>query len=220
MTDPDQHARTLAAEAAQDNDATGWFDRLYAEAEGGEAVVPWASRVPHPLLVEWADAVDLRGDGAPALVVGCGYGDDAEFAAGRGFSVTAFDVSPTAIAAVRDRFPDSRVHYVAADLFELPEAWREAYDLVIEIFTVQALPLRLREPAVAAIAATVAPGGRLIVIQRRRPDGPPGEGPPWPLTREELDLFTAAGLRAEQIELIPDAEGPGARWRAEFRRPA
>jgi SAM-dependent methyltransferase len=219
MTDPDQHVRGLAAESARDDDAIGWFERLYAEAESGEAVVPWDSRVPHPLLVEWADAVVLRGDGAFALVVGCGYGDDAEFAAERGFSVTAFDVSPSAIAGVRARFPDSRVQYVVADLFELPEAWREAYDLVVEIFTVQALPLRLREPAVAAIAATVAPGGRLIVIQRCRPDGPPPEGPPWPLTREDLDLFTAAGLRAEQIELIPDADGFGARWRAEFRRP-
>ncbi|NUR72996.1 MAG: class I SAM-dependent methyltransferase [Hamadaea sp.] len=219
MTDPDQHARALAAEAAADNDATGWFERLYAEAEAGDATVPWDTKVPHPLLVEWADAVQLQGGGEPALVIGCGYGDDAEFAAARGFDVTAFDVSPSAIAGVRDRFPGSSVHYVAADLFELPPAWRQAYQLVIEIFTVQALPVRLREAAVAAISETVAPGGRLIVIQRRRPDGPVPDGPPWPLTRADIDLFTANGLVADQIELLPDADGNGARWRAEFRRP-
>jgi len=219
MTDPDHHARALAAEFAGRNDATGWFERLYAEAEAGDAAVPWDTKVPHPLLVEWADTVGLRGTGEPALVVGCGYGDDAEFAAARGFDVTAFDVSPSAIAGVRDRFPDSSVHYVAADLFELPSSWLQAYQLVIEIFTVQALPIRLREAAVAAISATVAPGGQLIVIQRWREDGPAPEGPPWPLTRADLELFEQNGLRAEQIELLPDAAGNGARWRAEFRRP-
>ncbi|MEV6971690.1 class I SAM-dependent methyltransferase [Hamadaea sp. NPDC051192] len=220
MTDPDQHARALAAEAAANNDATGWFERLYAEAEAGTAAVPWDSKVPHPLLVEWADAVELHGHGEPALVIGCGYGDDAEFAAARGFEVTAFDVSPSAIAGVRARFPGSAVHYVAADLFELPEAWRQAYQLVVEIFTVQALPVRLREAAVAAICETVAPGGRLIVIQRWRPDGPVPEGPPWPLTRADIELFTANGLTAEQVEMLPDADGASARWRAEFRRDA
>ncbi|MEV0269047.1 class I SAM-dependent methyltransferase [Hamadaea sp. NPDC050747] len=220
MTDPDLHARALAAEAAANNDATGWFERLYAEAEAGEAAVPWDTRVPHPLLVDWADAVGLHGHGEPALVIGCGYGDDAEFAAARGFGVTAFDVSPSAVAGVRARFPESTVDYVAADLFELPSAWRQAYQLVIEIFTVQALPERLREAAVAAICETVAPGGRLIVIQRQRPDGPAPEGPPWPLTRADIDLFTANGLAAVQVELLPDASGNGARWRAEFRRPA
>lgn len=216
MTDPDQHARALAAAALRDNDATSWFEHLYAEAEAGDAQVPWDTRVPHPLLVAWADEVQLRGDGAPALVVGCGYGDDAEFAAERGFAVTAFDVSPSAISGVRKRFPDSPVHYVAADLFELPQDWQQAYQLVVEIFTVQALPRSLRQAAVAAIASTVAPGGRLLVVQRKLIEE--FEGPPWPLTRDELDLFAAQGLREERVELIPDEEGTGARWRAEYRR--
>ncbi|NUT36691.1 MAG: class I SAM-dependent methyltransferase [Hamadaea sp.] len=226
MTDPDQHARDLAAAALRDNDATGWFEHLYAEAEAGDAVVPWDTRVPHPLLAEWAtspqaqEGATLRGDNvggpAPALVVGCGYGDDAEFLAERGFAVTAFDVSPSAISGVRKRFPDSAVRYLAADLFELPLDWRQAYQLVVEIFTVQALPRSLRRPAVAAIASTVAPGGRLLVIQRKLIED--FEGPPWPLTRQELDLFAAEGLREERVELIPDEEGAGARWRAEFRR--
>ena len=37
-----------------------------------------------------------------------------------------------------------------------------AFDLVVEIITVQALPEELRAPATAAIAATVAPGGTLL----------------------------------------------------------
>lgn len=202
------------------DEATAWFERLYADAEAGTAEVPWDSGTPHPLLVDWADGTELAGDGAPALVVGCGYGDDAEYIAGRGFSVTAFDISPSAIRGVLRRFPSTAVGYTVADLFELPAAWQQAYNLVVEIFTIQALPIRLRPAAVAAVAGTVAHGGRLLVIQRCRADDDEideGSGPPWPLSRAELDLFSDNGLRLEQVESIPRPDG-GAWWRAEFRR--
>lgn len=202
------------------DEATAWFERLYADAEAGAAEVPWDSGTPHPLLVDWADGAQLAGDGAPALIVGCGYGDDAEYIAGRGFSVTAFDISPSAIRGVLRRFPSTAVGYTVADLFELPAAWQLAYNLVVEIFTVQALPIRLRPAAIAAVAGTVAHGGRLLVIQRSREDDDEideASGPPWPLSRAELDMFSDKGLRLEQVERLPRPEG-GAWWRAEFRR--
>jgi 2-polyprenyl-3-methyl-5-hydroxy-6-metoxy-1,4-benzoquinol methylase len=111
-------ARQLSAESVAAGDATGWFERLYAEAEAGVSVVPWADGLPDPQLVEWADRAGSAGsDGAGrrALVVGCGFGYDAEFLAGRGFAVTAFDLSATAIAAAKRLYPDSRVTYLAAD---------------------------------------------------------------------------------------------------------
>ena len=71
-------------------------------------MVPWADGLPDPNLVEWAGRAGSAGsDGAGrrALVVGCGLGYDAEFLAGRGFAVTAFDLSPTAIAAANGSTP-------------------------------------------------------------------------------------------------------------------
>ena len=49
--DPDEHSRRLAAESLADDDPTGWFERLYAQASDGEAVVPWDRGVPNRLLV-------------------------------------------------------------------------------------------------------------------------------------------------------------------------
>ena len=201
------------------DEATAWFERLYADAEAGQAEVPWALGVPNPLLVDWADGVELAGDGAPALVVGCGYGDDAEYIATRGYSVTAFDISPSAIRGVLRRFPSTPVGYTVADLFELPAAWHRAFTLVVEAFTVQALPVRLRPAATAAVAGTVARDGRLLVVARTREDEEAeGDGPPWPLTRAELDSFGRDGLRLEQVERIPRPDGATSWWRAEFRR--
>ena len=68
----------------------------------------------------------------------------------------------------------------------------------------------------------VAPGGTLVVIALARADGEEaGPWPPWPITRAEVEAFTATGLAPVKIEEVADAgqEPPGRRWLAEFRRP-
>ncbi|MBA3821823.1 MAG: class I SAM-dependent methyltransferase, partial [Deltaproteobacteria bacterium] len=121
-------------------DPTGWFEPLYAAAGDGSAVLPWARGGPHPLLAPWTSALGLRGDGRPALVVGSGPGDDAELVAALGFDTLAFDIAPSAIRMARARFLDSAVDYRTADLLDPPVEWEQAFELVVEIFTVQSLP--------------------------------------------------------------------------------
>src|SRR5262249_25591410 len=75
----------LAADPAAASDAASWFELLYQAAARGEATIPWASLAPNPHLVQWARARSLRGTGRTALVVGCGFGDDAEFVPSLGF---------------------------------------------------------------------------------------------------------------------------------------
>ncbi len=188
---------------------TGWFEDLYAEAEAGTASVPWD--IPHPQqhLVEWTyEAPD--GLGRTALVVGCGYGRDSEFLASLGYDVTAFDISPTGIAAVKARYPRSNVNYVVADLLNPPAEWRRAFDLVVENMTVQALPVALHAEATGRVASLV--GSTLLVLAVARDEGPEPDGPPWPLTRSEILAFETDGLTARRV--FRDE----ARWLAEFGR--
>ena len=165
----------------------------------------------------WADERELDGRGKRALVVGAGLGDDAEFVAGRGFETVAFDVAPSAIRAAQRRFPESSVEYVVADLLDPPADWREAFDLVVESITVQALPKELQPDATRNVASFVAPGGTLLVISTALDDDDPWDGPPWPLTRAEVEAFAGGGLQPVRIEPIRDPDVPP-RWRAEFRR--
>jgi SAM-dependent methyltransferase len=219
MTTPEEVARRLAAESAAADDPTGWFERVYAAAEAGEMAIPWDRGGPNRLLVQWASDRDLTGAGRRAVVVGCGLGDDAEFIAGHGFETTAFDISPTAVRAARRRYPDSRVHYTTADLLSLPGAWLESYDLVIESMTLQALPDPPRRLAIASVGRLAGPGGTLIVIARAREPADPDDGPPWALTRAEIDALAEPGLRPVRIEDLHDPGPPPARrWRAEFFR--
>jgi SAM-dependent methyltransferase len=200
------------------DDPTGWFEPLYAAAEAGEAVVPWHSGAPSPLLVEWTAARDLDGRGARAVVVGCGLGDDAEHIASLGFDTVAFDIAPSAGRGARRRFPESAVEYVVADLLDPPGEWRRAFDLVVESITVQSLPDPPRPAAIANVATLVAPGGTLLVLAAARDAGEPANGPPWPLTRGEVEAFATGGVAAVRIEDLRGMPEPWERrWRAEFR---
>ncbi|MCP5539420.1 MAG: class I SAM-dependent methyltransferase [Akkermansiaceae bacterium] len=212
-------ARQLARDAVAAGRPLDWFEDLYVKAEAGEAAVPWADRVPNPNVTAFLDARGVSGAGRKALKVGSGIGDDAEYLADLGFAVTAFDISETAIAVSRERFPESRVDYRAADLFEPPEEWRGAFDFVWESYTLQVLPPDLRHCAIRQIAEFVAPGGELIVVTRAREDGDPEGEMPWPLTRDELRRFEDAGLVCASLEDYADSEAPPVRrFRALYRR--
>ena len=188
------------------------FEAIYAGAEADGAKPPWDYGAPRPQLVEWAEARDLAGGGREALVVGCGYGADAEYLAARGFRVTAFDFAPTAIAGAKRKHPSSEVSYLVADVLDLPDEWRRRFDLVVESLTVQSMPPEQHTAAARSIAALVATGGTLLVLATTREEGTEVNGPPWPLTRTELDEFAADDLVLRRVERI---EG-GTWWRAEL----
>lgn len=211
--------RRIAAESIARGDATGWFDTFYQQAGGNWDLVPWADRQPNPWLVAWLRTFGASPTRRRCLVVGCGLGDDAEALASAGFDVTAFDVSPTAIQAARQRFPRSGVDYVISDVLHPPESWLAAFDLVYEAFTLQVLPPDARRKAQTSIASYVALGGRLFVLCRAREASEPVGEMPWPLTREELDYFATLGLRPSSVEIVEDEDPPVRRFRAFFERP-
>ncbi len=218
---PDRtRTRELAAEYIRKGDPLGWFEALYQEAKSGDAVIPWADLEPNPRLIEFWKAHPLETAGKRAIVIGSGLGDDAEQLAAWGFATTGFDISKTAIEATKKRYPETRVEYVVADLFDPPPAWLRAFDFVLEIYTVQALVGELRSKSIGAIAQFVAPGGRLLVIARGREENEPeGQGPPWPLTHAEMDGFRRAGLEEESFEDYAEPEPPWVRrFRALYRR--
>jgi SAM-dependent methyltransferase len=211
-------ARQLAADFIADGDDVGWFEALYAAAERGAATVPWADLAPNPGLVSALAGVT---GGGRAVVVGCGLGDDAEHVASLGFATVAFDVSPTAVAGARRRFPRSAVEYVTADLLLPPDSWTGAFDLVVEVYTLQVLTCAARRTAIARTAQLVAPGGRLLVIARARDEHDDPGKMPWPLTRAEIGSFRVHGLSEHSITDFYDDEshGPVRRWRAWFTAP-
>jgi SAM-dependent methyltransferase len=212
-------ARRLAAEALASGDPTGWFEPLYREADRGNASVPWADLRPNPHLLAWL------GEHGPSpstvVVVGCGYGDDAEAVAALGWTVTAFDISPTAIRQCTERFPRSAVEYTVADLLAEPHQRLGRFDLVVEVYTLQSLPQALRPDAMQSLAALVESGGRLLAISRGRDSSDPEGELPWPLTREELTGVDGFPLALETFDdFVDDEDPPVRRFVASFAKPS
>ncbi|HSS68003.1 MAG TPA: methyltransferase domain-containing protein [Nocardioidaceae bacterium] len=221
MTDDERmlETRRLAAHSRDAADPTAWFEQLYSAASDGTATVPWDRGGPHPMLASWVAANEPGGSGRRALVVGCGLGDDAELIGSLGFDTIAFDISPTAVATTQGRYPSSPVSYVVRSLFELPTEWIGAFDFVFESQTVQSIPVAMRSAATAAVQSAVAPGGELLVIAAAREPDEPDDGPPWPLTRAEIDAFAGMGLQAVGVEHLVGPAGPTTWvWRARFER--
>jgi len=190
------------------------FEAIYTGAEAGAAKPPWDYGAARPQLVEWAEARNLAGGGGEALVVGCGYGADAEFLALLGFRTTGFDFSPTAIAGARRKHPDTQVTYLVADVLDLPREWQGRFDLVVESLTVQSMPPEQHTVAARDIAGLVAPQGTLLVLASIREEDSEVTGPPWPLTRSEVEAFASGDLVLRRLERIDN----GSWWRAELTR--
>ncbi len=212
-------ARELAAQYIEKRDPTGWFEPLYREARSGRVTIPWADGMPNPNLTEFWAQKNISIPVGAAVVIGCGLGDDAEWLSQRGFTTTAFDISPSAVGGARERFPKSNVRYVVADLLNPPGEWIGQFDFVLESYTLQVLPSSLRKRAAKRIADLTRPGRLALVITRAREEADPLGQMPWPLTRRDLDQIAAAGLTEISFEDYYDSESPRVRrFRALFEK--
>jgi 2-polyprenyl-3-methyl-5-hydroxy-6-metoxy-1,4-benzoquinol methylase len=107
--------------------------------------------------------------GAQVLEVGCGHGALTRHLARRARSVLALDISPKMIEVARSRSAGHpNIAYRLADVTAtaLPEA---AFDVVLSVATLHHVPL---DPTVRRLAASVRPGGVLLVQDLLSRDGP------------------------------------------------
>jgi len=219
LADARERTKEIAAEFSEKGDALGWFDALYAEAGGDIEKIPWADLEPNKFFRAFAEKTDLQGDGRKALVVGCGLGDDARFLYDSGFAVTAFDISETAIEWAKKLHADTTIDFHAADLFAPPRGWLGNFEFVLEVYTIQPLPLDMREKTIDAIANFVAEKGKILVVTRGREDDEIPTELPWALSRKDLSRFEANGLKQTHFEeMLGDEEEPIVRFIVEYKR--
>jgi SAM-dependent methyltransferase len=211
--------REIQAEFAERGDTLGWFEALYQEAGGDNDVIPWADLEPNSYFRKWSEKTGLTGNGRNALVVGCGFGDDAKYLNDLGFKVTAFDISPTAIEWAKKLYPNTEIHFEVADLFQPLREWLGGFDFVLEIYTIQPLPMEMRPTVIDAIAAFVGENGKLVVVTRGREDDEEPEQMPWPLSRRDLSRFEENGLtQTDLVVMESEKEDEPCRFLVEYER--
>ncbi len=183
------------------NKASAWFDSLYKENADTQEKIPWARQAVNPLLQHYLD--EKKEHKGKALVIGCGLGDDAYALEDAGYDVLAIDVSQTALDLAKKRFSDSKIIFKKQDIFDMPQKYHQHFDFVYEAFTIQSLPVEFREKMIHAVADTVAKDGKLLVVAHKREEM--FEGPPWPLSGDDVALFKETGLKELSHELHTEA---------------
>jgi len=147
-----------------------------------------------------------------ALEIGCGEGADAVWLAERGWTVTAVDVSPTAIsrarAAADERGLADRVRFLVADAVDdLPAG---TYDLVVSSFLHSWEPDFPRIDILRRAADRVASGGRLLAVSH-------AAAPPWS-THADAEDHPVLLTPAEELPLLGLDPGVWTVELAELRR--
>ena len=180
------------ADAVDAETARHW-DELYQRRER-----IWSGRA-NPHLVDVVDPLPA----GTALDLGCGEGADAIWLAGRGWRVTAVDVSATALdraaAEAATAGVAARIDFQRHDLTRtFPEG---VFDLVSAQFLQSPLEFP-RAEVLRAAARAVAPEGRLLIVEH-------GEVPPWSRLAHPHVRFSTPEETLAALDLDPDG------WRTE-----
>lgn len=105
------------------------FDALYRD-RSPDAAIPWDAKAPKAAVINWQAEGLIHGD---VLDIGCGFGDNAIYLAQHGHSVTALDISPTALITAEHRARDAGVNvkFAVGDATSL-DGYTDAFDTVID----------------------------------------------------------------------------------------
>ena len=186
------------AKSVVNDEPIGWFDQLYGMANRDPAIIPWARMAPNQIMMNWVEENCSLGN---ALVIGCGLGDDAVGLENIGFNVTAFDISEHCVDWCKERFPNSKVEWLVADILDPKQEWYGNFDLIVEIHILQAIPDGgIREKAAEQMPKLLADNGKMLCIGRLDDGRQTIQPPPWPLKQTWLnDSFAML----ESLEFTP-----------------
>ena len=126
---------------------------------------PWDSGVSPPELKELIEGPEARTPGK-ALDLGCGTGTNAIYMTQHGWTVTAIDFVPRAIASASTKAEAAKVapRLVVGDVTRLGELGiGDGYSLVFDLGCFHAIPQDRRDAYVGGVTAAAAPGADYLL---------------------------------------------------------
>jgi SAM-dependent methyltransferase len=196
-----------------------WEDRAQrfaAERDGLAAICAYGMPEFYNRAIDLEQRVALApwlrvSKGTRVLDVGCGVGRWSRLLAAEGARVFGVDLSPTMVAQARRRAAlegvAERCHFAVSDLAQLD--LRKRFDLVLGVTVLQHIldPAALHE-AISALAAHLAPGGRMVLLEAAPVDAADRCDSTVFVARPRrfyLDAFRNCGLRAQTITGVDPA---------------
>jgi len=166
------------------NDRQRWNDKYAAGSHGGQE--------PHAALVDLAGRLPARGR---ALDVAGGAGRHALWLAQRGLDVTLADVSDVALRLATERARQAQLAISCQQIDLLHEPFPSGpWDLIVSVHF-------LWRPIFAEFAASLAAGGKLVVVQPTQTNLQRHAKPPAPYLLDDGELPSLVpDLRVEHYQ--------------------
>jgi hypothetical protein len=173
-----------------------WFDENEVEAENFWTHIyqteepRWDLGQPAPGLTEYYPKLKLPI--SRVIVIGGGSGHDAAFFAQHGHHVTLVDISSAAIARAQKQYGHyDNLHFLQADVFDLPKDLFGNFDLVFEHTCYCAINPQLRNELIKIWSSLLHESGQIFgvffIMEKRK--GPPFGGSEWELKNRFKDKF-------------------------------
>jgi cyclopropane fatty-acyl-phospholipid synthase-like methyltransferase len=161
-----------------------------------DSTPPWDIGRPQPAIVAAADSGWIRGH---VLDAGCGTGEHALLAAGRGLSATGVDVVPEAIAIAERKAAERGLdaQFLVGDMLEADDLVR-GVDTVIDVGFFHVLDDEDRARYRDMLRRLVATGGNLVLLCFS--DRVPGDAGPRRISAKEIRECFADGWRIESLD--------------------
>jgi len=184
------------------------WEALYQQGDTG-----WDRGTISPALQYWLDRGDLKA-GQRILIPGCGRGYEVIALAKLGFDVTALDLAPSAIDAVKHGLQEAGVSatLVCSDLFDYQP--KQHFDAIYEQTCLCALPVERRKDYEQCLFEWLKPKGVLCLSMMQT--GEQG-GPPFHCDWLDMKaLFTAGRWQWQQEPPFFIARPSGVRFELGF----
>lgn len=146
--------------------------------------MPWEKGEPSPGLVDFL-ATHSQLERGTVLVPGCGTGHDARAWAAAGFTVTGYDLAPSAIKLSREKTAAAglKAEFVQGDF--LSDKPARQFDWIFEHTLFCAIDPQRRDDYARAVLRWLKPGGQYLAVNYLLKEGD-GDEPPFKTTRAEL----------------------------------
>lgn len=166
------------------------FDASY------QGTPPWDIGRPQPAIVQLAESGAFTGR---VLDVGCGTGEHALMAAGRGLVATGVDASPTAIALAERKAQERQLsaHFVVWNALDLA-GLDQQFDTIVDSGLFHVFDDGDRARYVQSLQSVTPRDGRYFMLCFS--DRQPGDWGPRRVAREEITSAFAHGWRVDSIE--------------------
>jgi len=151
--------------------------------------MPWDKGEAAPPLRAFLKRSPIEGH---VLVPGCGLGHDVRLLAKQGAVTVGLEIASDAVRRAQAIPANKDASFELGDFLNLPDRHHRQFDYVVEHTCLCALDREQRASYAQSVRLALKPGGLYLAIFYREVKDYDGDGPPHPISAEEIeDLFRA-----------------------------